>query len=141
MSWFLEGRRQRQWLRRHGKPPIENYPAGAAFRAQHGTAERCTEAEKPAAANSTEGFWWWPARWTGGTAKARQEAPQVEEAGRCFLETRPYTTVDAVMDARAEAEAAGLSPTLPIGALERRFLGVPALKRESDQRRPMANRL
>jgi hypothetical protein len=34
-----------------------------------------------------------------------------------------------------------LSPTLPIGALERRFLGVPALKRESDQRRPMANRL
>ena len=34
-----------------------------------------------------------------------------------------------------------LSPTLPIGALERRFLGVPARNRESNQRRPMANRL
>src|SRR6266436_3141505 len=119
VSWWSECRRERQWLKRHGKPKRENYPASAAFRAEHGTAERCAEAEKPAAASSREGFWWWPARWTGGEAKARREAPQVEEAVLCFvafeghdprfLETRPYTVVDAVMDAHAEAEAAGLS--------------------------------
>ncbi len=119
VSWWLEGRRQAAELRNLPKPRRATSPCVEAFQRRWGLAEEsCAEAEKPAAASSREGFWWWPARWTWGEAKARREAPQVEEPVPCFvafeghdpgiLEARPYTTIDAVMDAHAEAEAAGL---------------------------------
>jgi len=117
ITWWSERHEQRQWRKRHGKPRRENYPAGAAYREKWGTAESYTADEKPAAATPRRSFWGWAARVSAGKTEAAPASPTepvpcyvaFEGHDPRFLETRPYTVCDAIMDAHAEALAAGLS--------------------------------
>jgi hypothetical protein len=124
---------QRYWLKLHGKPKPENYSAGAAFRERWGLAEeRCAAAENSALEATRRGFWAWAGRWAAPKLESTPASPA--EPVPCFiafegndphiLEARPYTTVDAVMNAHAEAQAAGLSREDTIEHMARVLRGV-----------------
>src|SRR5262249_25563783 len=117
---WLDRRQQAAELRRWKPPPAENYPASAAVRHRWGTEEQPHQ-DAPAARSAPEAawgsFWGWVGRW--GAPRVESAPARPVEAVPCFvvyeghdpdiLEARPYTVVDAVLDAREEAVAAGLS--------------------------------
>ncbi len=124
--WWSERREQRQWLRRHGKPRVVNYPVSEAYRAEWGTAERCAEAEKSAPETTWRGFRWWGARWGARKIEAAQAAA-VESVPAFVVNELPgadgvynarvYTVVDALADTMAKADRLGLTGEDRIEAL------------------------
>ena len=115
ISWFLEGRRQAAELRRMPKPKRPTSPAAEAFQRRYGlAAERCEMAEESAPEPARKRFWRWGVpKVEPAQAAAVEPVPAfvVNElpSGDGVYDARVYTTVDAVVDAHAEAVAAGLS--------------------------------
>jgi hypothetical protein len=125
-TWLNEWWERRRWLRRHGKPKAENYPAGAAFREKWGTEERHEEPKKSTPETVRRSFWSWPARWGAGKAEAAAASPAEPVAAFVVAEqpskdgiydARPYRVVDAFADAMAEADRLGLTGEDRIEAL------------------------
>jgi hypothetical protein len=138
VSWWLEGRRQRQWLNRDGKPPVENYPAGAAFRAEHGTAESCAEAEKTVPETAWMRRAKWAAMWRAGNAEAApasfaepvpafvvNELPSADGV----YDGRVYTVTDAFADTMAEIDRLDLTREERIEALASALRGAKPASR------------
>jgi hypothetical protein len=40
ISWWSDRREQRRWLKRHGRPPVSNFPCSESYQAEWSVAER-----------------------------------------------------------------------------------------------------
>jgi hypothetical protein len=117
--WWTERREQRQWLKRHGKPPVNNFPCSKDFQARWGTAERRAKAEETAPETAWRGFWRWAGRWRTPEVEAASASPAepvplyiaCERIGGDpnVLEAYPATVCDVLMDEMERAKDAGLN--------------------------------